>query len=189
MPSPIGHSLAGISGFFLIRYHSQLSQYFSDKTLLITGIIVANLPDIDFILGYLFFNDFSKLHRQFTHSFFVGLVISILMGHFITKRKKTAYVFTMWLLGLYYSHILLDMLAYDRYPPGGVQCFFPFDFGYFALPITILAGLNMTNGIWDFGNILTILQEIIVIPLLFLVIFLLIKLAKNQSSIYGKNQD
>ncbi|MEA5508489.1 metal-dependent hydrolase [Crocosphaera sp. UHCC 0190] len=185
MSSPIGHSLAGIGGFLLIRHYPDFSKHFSAKALLTTGIIFANLPDIDFILGYVFFQNISALHRQFTHSFFLGILISIFVGYCLKISNKTRYFFISWLMGLYFSHIFLDMLAYDRYPPAGVQCFFPFNFSYFSFPITILGGLNATDGIWHFGNVLTILQEIVVIPLLFLIILSVKKLVKNKLGFSG----
>ena len=77
------------------------------------------------------------------------------------------------------------MLAYDRYPPAGVQCFFPFSFNYFAFPISILGGLSMTGGIIKLNNLLTVLQEIFVIPLIFIVVLFII----NQFRKYVKNND
>ncbi|MEA5533328.1 metal-dependent hydrolase [Crocosphaera sp. XPORK-15E] len=188
MSSPIGHSLAGIGGFFLIRHSPDFSKYFSTKILLTTGIIFANLPDIDFIFGYIFFQNIGALHRQFTHSFFLGIIISLIVGYCLKVEKRTRYLLILWLMGLYFSHILLDMLAYDRYPPAGVQCWFPFNFSYFAFPMTILGGLNATNGIWHFSNVLTILQEIIVIPLLFFIALSFGQLVKNTLNFYGKNK-
>lgn len=70
MASPIGHSLAVFFGFFLVRENAEFLKYYSSKKLIITAIIVANLPDVDFILGYLIYQDFNALHLQFTHSFF-----------------------------------------------------------------------------------------------------------------------
>ncbi|EAZ92934.1 metal-dependent hydrolase [Crocosphaera chwakensis] len=175
MASPIGHSLAGYLGFFLVRKNSHFLKYYSSKQLLITAILIANLPDIDFLLGYLFYQDFNAIHRQFTHSFFVGFIVCLVIFYCLRFYKKIPYSFLVWLWGLYFSHILLDMLAYDRYLPAGVQCFLPFSSDYFAFPISILGGLSFTGGIIQLNNFLTILQEIVIIPLLFFVIFFVAK--------------
>ncbi|ACB51568.1 hypothetical protein cce_2218 [Crocosphaera subtropica ATCC 51142] len=175
MASPIGHSLAGCLGFFLGHKNSQFLKYYSSKRLFVTAIIVANLPDIDFLLGYLFYQDFNAIHRQFTHSFFVGFVVCIIVFSCLRFYKKIPLSFLVWLWGLYFSHILLDMLAYDRYRPAGVQCFLPLSSDYFAFPISIIGGLSFTGGIIQLNNFLTILQEMVVIPLLFFAIFFLTK--------------
>ncbi|WP_107670999.1 metal-dependent hydrolase [Cyanothece sp. BG0011] len=183
MASPIGHSLAGCFGFLLVRENPQFLKYFSSKQLLITGIIMANLPDTDFLLGYLFYQNFNAIHRQFTHSFFVGFVVCIVIFVCLRFFKPIPLSFLVWFWGLYFSHILLDMLAYDRYLPAGVQCFLPFSSNYFAFPISIIGGLSLTGGIIQLNNFLTILQEIVVIPLLFWAILFLTKtIYKNVQS-------
>ncbi|MDJ0601916.1 MAG: metal-dependent hydrolase [Crocosphaera sp.] len=179
MASPIGHGLAGCLGFFLVGKNTQFLKYYSSKRLIATAIIIANLPDIDFILGYLFYQDFNAIHRQFTHSFLVGFIVCIVIFYCLRCYKKISYSFLIWLWGLYFSHVLLDMLAYDRYLPAGVQCFLPFTSNYFAFPISILGGLSFTGGIIQLNNFLTVLQEIVVIPILYLIIMFIINNIKK----------
>ncbi|MDJ0728937.1 MAG: metal-dependent hydrolase [Crocosphaera sp.] len=183
MASPIGHSLAGCLGFFLVCGNSQFLKYYSSKRFIITAIIIANLPDIDFLLGYLFYQNFNAIHRQFTHSFLVGFLVGIILFSCLRFYRKIPYSFLVWLWGLYFSHILLDMLADDRYPPAGVQCFFPFSSNYFAFPISILGGLSFTGGIIQLNNFLTVLQEFFVILLLaFVILFVVKNIKKNEKS-------
>lgn len=185
MASPIGHSLAGIFGFLLILNRDDFHKYYSSKKLMILAIITANLPDIDFILGYLFYQNFNAIHRQFTHSFLVGFVVCIIIFGCLRFYKKISYYFLIWLWGLYFSHIFLDMLADDSYPPAGVQCFFPFSSAYFAFPISILGGLSSTGGVLKLSNFLTVIQELVVIPLLFLAILVIVnKLKSYEKSKY-----
>jgi inner membrane protein len=183
MASPIGHSLAGFFGFILIFHDSKFSKSYYSKFLIILAIIIANLPDIDFILGYLFYHDFNAIHRQFTHSFFVGFWVCLIAFLLARINQKISYYWLVWLWGLYFSHILLDMLAYDSYLPAGVQCFFPFSSAYFAFPISILGGLSSTGGVIQLSNFLTVLQEIVVIPLLFFSIVFIF----NKLKVYGKS--
>ncbi|MDJ0657927.1 MAG: metal-dependent hydrolase [Crocosphaera sp.] len=185
MASPIGHSLAGCLGFLLICKNAKFSKYYSSKRLIIIAVILANLPDIDFLLGYFFFQNFNAIHRQFTHSFFVGFIVGLIIFCCLRFYKKIPLSFLGWLWGLYWSHILLDMLAYDRYLPAGVQCFFPFRSEYFAFPISILGGLTFTGGIIQLNNFLTVLQEMIVIPLLFFAVLFIIENFKR----YEKNHN
>ena len=183
MASPIGHSLAVFFGFFLVRENAEFLKYYSSKKLIITAIIVANLSDVDSILGYLIYQDFNALHLQFTHSFFVGFIVCIIIYFCLRFYKKITYFFLVWLWGLYFSHILLDMLSGDSNPPAGVQCFFPFTADYFAFPISILGGLTFTGGIIQLKNFLTVLQEVIVIPLLSYVVLLIVKKLKKDEII------
>ncbi len=185
MASPVGHSLAGLLGFFLVGENEEFFKYYSSKRLMITAIIIANLPDIDFILGYLFYRDFDAVHRQFTHSFWLGFLVCIIIYSCLRFYRKIPYSFLVWLWGLYFSHILLDMLAYDRYAPAGVQCFLPFSSDYFAFPISILGGLSFTGGIIQLNNFLTVLQEIFVINLSSFVILFIIKNIKK----YEQNEN
>ncbi|MGB5595717.1 MAG: metal-dependent hydrolase [Crocosphaera sp.] len=185
MASPVGHSLAGFLGFILIRHNSKLSKSYSSRFLIILAIITANFPDIDFILGYLFYHSFNAIHRQFTHSFFVGLGVCIIAFLLVRINQKISYYWLVWLWGLYFSHILLDMLAYDSYPPAGVQCFFPFSSAYFAFPISILGGLSSTGGVLKLSNFLTVIQELVVIPLLLFAILVIVnKLKSYEKSNY-----
>ena len=106
MASPIGHSLAGFLGFFLVAENAQFLKYYSSKRLIITAILIANLPDIDFILGYLLYQDFNIIHRQFTHSVSVGFIVCIIIYFCLRFSRKIPYLFIVWLWGLYFSHIL-----------------------------------------------------------------------------------
>ena len=134
------------------------------------------------MLGDLFYQDFNIIHRQFTHSFFVGFIVCIIIYFCLRFYKKITYFFLVWLWGLYFSHILLDMLAYDSNPPAGVQCFFPFTADYFAFPISILGKLTVTGGVIQLKNFLAVLQEIVVIALLSFVILLIVKKFKKDKT-------
>ena len=158
-------------------------KYYSSKRLIITAILIANLPDIDFMLGDLFYQDFNIIHRQFTHSVSVVFIVCLIIYFCLRFSSKIPYLFVVWLWGLYFSHILLDMLSGDSNPPAGVQCFFPFTADYFAFPISILGGLTFTGGIIQLKNFLTVLQEVIVIPLLSYVVLLIVKKLKKDEII------
>ena len=63
--------------------------------------------------------------------------------------------------------------------------FFPLSSDYFSFPISILGGLSMTGGVIKLNNFLTVLQEILVIPLIFFVLLLIM----SQFKKYAENQD
>ena len=56
MPSPIGHSLIGLS---IYTVFTQRSQLYKNWKLIFTSVILANLPDIDYVVVFIFNNPFS----------------------------------------------------------------------------------------------------------------------------------
>src|SRR6266513_3509237 len=83
MASPIAHSFAGLWTFLLltarlkVRLITACRQYLSQLVLL---VLLANLPDIDFLFGLVTDANANALHRGFTHSlaaaFFVALAVA-----------------------------------------------------------------------------------------------------------------
>jgi inner membrane protein len=132
MPSPIGHSLAGLCGYFLAgnRPLSQRREY-----LLLSSVVIANLPDLD-LVPRLLFGDVSSLHRQWTHSLVAALGFGLLIGVLARWWKTDGIFYGIWGGAIYLSHIVLDMLLNDPSPPHGVQLLWPFSQSYFMSPFT-----------------------------------------------------
>ena len=127
MPSPIGHALAGIAVAWTADlipgdrawrtapasapWHQRAGD---GLTLLCAGIGVA--PDLD--LAFV-------AHRTVTHSVgavcFVGLLAAALAAN---ARRPIARV-SLMCAAAYGSHLLLDWLGTDVYPPPGIQALWP----------------------------------------------------------------
>src|SRR5205809_4093987 len=83
MASPIAHSFAGFWTFLLLTARLKVClitacrQYLPQLVLL---VLLANLPDIDFLFGLATDENANALHRGFTHSlaaaFFVALAVA-----------------------------------------------------------------------------------------------------------------
>ena len=109
------------------------------KSLVLASMIVANLPDIDFLMNIFGQETYHFHHRGFTHSF-LGLPLMIILGVWIQKFIcRKSHVFTtkqsiIWasaqLLG---SHFLLDYLT-----SYGVMFFYPASFERYALPLMFI---------------------------------------------------
>jgi inner membrane protein len=122
MPSPIGHSLAGLTVGWLADPTSARSQgrlLSSLAPLALSCAAIAALPDADLLVG--------GWHRTATHSVtataFVFIVTAVVTG------KVTGRVQWRWaamLAAAHATHMLLDWLGTDRFPPPGVQLFWPF---------------------------------------------------------------
>ena len=128
MPTPIAHSLAGISVYFGI-YRGQ------DKRLLVAIVAAACAADLDFGLNFLTGDNY---HHYFTHSFsFVALFtatayfVSLLTKRLSPKRDAL-------LLGIaYFTHIALDYFSKDTSAPFGMELFWPFSKEFFIAPFVI----------------------------------------------------
>jgi inner membrane protein len=141
MPSPVGHSLAGLCGYFLAsnRPLSARREY-----LLLGSIVIANLPDFD-LVPRLLFGDVSSLHRQWTHSLVAALGFGLVMSVLARWRKTDKIFYGVWGGAVYLSHIVLDMLLDDPSPPHGVQLLWPFSTSYFMSPVTPFTSFSYSN--------------------------------------------
>jgi membrane-bound metal-dependent hydrolase YbcI (DUF457 family) len=129
MPSPIGHALAGIAVAWTAdlitgeRSETKSSGAGSSAapavnpfTLLCAGLAAA--PDLDLA--------FPGAHRTVTHSIGAVLVVSVVAAVVAAARGSRPVVrVTLICAAAYGSHLLLDWLGVDRYPPRGIQALWP----------------------------------------------------------------
>lgn len=167
MPSPIGHTLAGICGFYLAYPQIPKTQRIPA---LLTAIFVANSPDLDILAGLILHQDPTILHRQGTHSFIVAIVIGCLIAIVarILNFKSWNWI-GIWFAGLYASHIFLDLWVADGAAPYGLQAFWPVSLDYLISPLTILngfdysePGLTMLQSMMTFNNLIGVLKELVI---------------------------
>jgi inner membrane protein len=137
VPSPIGHSLVGYTvGRFIGEEDGRELLYQVAGT-----IIMANLPDMDFLPGLLL-NRPALFHEGIFHSLGFALLFSLVGAAIAWKLEKP--VRQTFILGLvaYSSHLLLDMLQPDGRPPYGIPLLWPISRMYFISPIPILPGVH-----------------------------------------------
>jgi hypothetical protein len=130
--SPVTHAAAGLLGWQTAADKKNL------KTLAFF-ILLANLPDLDFVFYLLLGEKVVGLHQYYTHNvFFAGFTALVFWAFFKTKKERLA------LLLVAFSHLALDFLTIDGVPPIGFRLFFPlsgqlFNFGIFP---------NLMKGTW-----------------------------------------
>lgn len=135
MPSPLGHSLAGLAVAWFVQpesatsgppgaHHAVGSPSPRHRTPF-TGTVwfwcalTAALPDIDLIIP--------QAHRSATHSVTASLLIFIVTVVVTGKvTPRPAWGLATALAVAHASHLLLDWLGSDRFPPFGLQAFWPF---------------------------------------------------------------
>lgn len=130
MPSPFGHALAGLAvawaadllpGERAWRVAPATASWYrrAGNGLTAACAVLAMAPDLDLA--------FTR-HRTYTHS--VGAVITVgVLTALITTKARTRT--TMMCATAYASHLLLDWLGVDLYPPLGLQALWPFDAGWY----------------------------------------------------------
>ncbi len=93
----VGHSLIGL----IIAKKTKINP--------LLAIILANLPDIDYLLGLLLKGDALSIHRSFTHSPLFAPVVALVFW-FWGKYRKVRYlkVQTVGVGLLIFSHYILD---------------------------------------------------------------------------------
>ena len=189
MPTPIGHALAGVAAAWAAdlfpgdrawrtappsaSWHER-----AGNGLTVACAILAVAPDIDLV--YLPFN--SQGHRTVTHSIgaviVVGVVAAILRKVSDTSdtqifdgvRRVRHLRCALMCAAAYATHLLLDWLGVDNYPPRGIQALWPFSDAWFISDLDIFrqtARRQITTGAVMRLNLLAIAQEtVILLPIL-----------------------
>lgn len=174
MPSPIGHALAGVAAAWTADLvpgdrgwrTAPASTSWSERAgngLTIVCAALGVAPDVDLLFSG---------HRTITHSLgaviFVGLFAAALAAN---ARRPIARVALMC-AAAYGTHVLLDWLGADYYPPRGIQALWPFSRQWFISDLDVFrqtARQQFTTGRIIQENILAVLQEILILtPVLIL---------------------
>src|SRR4051794_29415220 len=127
MPSPLGHALGGVAAAWAVdlspvpRASPSTGSTPSSATAGYLTLIYAGLgalPDVDLMFG---------IPRTASHSILasvlVGIIAALVTGR-VTPRLPAHRI--AWMCGAAYgSHLLLDWLAVDRFPPSGIQLLWP----------------------------------------------------------------
>jgi inner membrane protein len=126
MPSPIGHALAGVAVAWTADIVSPpLSRGETGRvgltpvmtpTLVVTCAVLATLPDLDLLRP--------GLHRTWTHSVTAVVIVTIIAA--VVTGRVTRWRTALVCGAAWASHLLLDWLGTDLYPPYGIQLFYPF---------------------------------------------------------------
>ncbi|MER3445440.1 MAG: hypothetical protein C4291_00775 [Candidatus Dadabacteria bacterium] len=175
MPSTIGHSIAG---YVIYRAASEDASRLEWRRLFLY-CICSNLPDLDFIPGFLLGAP-NKFHHGVSHSlgfaFGFGFYMSLIL--LFVKDQSILRSFIIF-FGLYFSHVLLDLLSYDSSPPYGVPVLWPITDNYYISPISVFSDIErdraseaFIRSLFSLHNFLAILIEtVILLPLVIMVSF------------------
>lgn len=159
MPSPLGHSLAGLTVGWLSAPAPRtgtrrLADAFSPMVL--WCVLVAAIPDADLLLPL--------THRTASHSVTATALVLIIAAAMTGKvTTRAAWQFALALAAAHATHLLLDWLSTDRYPPEGLQIFWPFSDRFYISGLDLFPpverrllrpealAINARAALWEIG--------------------------------------
>lgn len=166
MPSPLGHSLLGVClavwvGFRALIGPGLLEGVRTRWKWFVAALVLANLPDIDYIPG-LFYGDWNLFHHDYTHTAGWCLLVSAggsLLLHAFRPGTPFSWHLLLWVAPL--SHILLDVCSEDHSTPRGVMLLWPMTEARFILPHPLFLNLekNSIGEIFQWHNVKALLLE------------------------------
>jgi len=139
MPSPIGHALAGCA---VVWGADLIDRRPSSARLALAGAGLATLPDLDLLV--------SHFHRSATHSVtavaLMFIIAAAVTGQVRLRAPRSGGQVqpgaarhsgqVRWRIAAicaaaYATHLVLDWMAADYFPPAGIQAFWPFSRRFF----------------------------------------------------------
>jgi inner membrane protein len=180
MCTPIGHVLAGAA-----VYQGGSSKGFRSSWLFLFILLCANLPDVDFLFGFVAGNP-NLYHHMWTHSLIFGAGVGLLAA-LVSRPFFGQPPFRMGLLtfGAIFSHLVLDYFTVDQNPPFGIKLFWPFTEKYYISPVPIFQDVYKVSTSSGFfkslicrHNGVTLLIEIAVLAPVFMIVFMLTRKRK-----------
>jgi inner membrane protein len=150
--------------------------------LLVLLVILANIPDADFLPGLLVGNANQWHHHYFSHSLGAAIIVGLFTTYFYTRGtdRKFAPYFGLF-FGAYFSHLVLDYFTADTSEPLGLPIFWPLTTQYFYSPKTIFMAVHKIGASEQFFQSLFVLHNVWVLlweAVVFVPILSIIKIAK-----------
>jgi len=169
MASPVAHSFAGYWTFLALgkRLQTKAPHYrLRNLSRLLFLIAVANLADVDFVLGYIWRGNANALHHGFTHSFTVAAMVSVVLSfvwQMAPDRIRTALLYFV----AYSSHLIIDLVSGTRLGWNNTGSDIPLFWPYpkeFTSPLILIVGVYHRDmaTLLSYRNVRSSLQELLV---------------------------
>jgi membrane-bound metal-dependent hydrolase YbcI (DUF457 family) len=120
MPSPVGHALGGIAAGVRLTGNSRRALW------TLAGIGAA--ADLDLLVG---------AHRGISHSLGAAVLAGLTAWTVTRSPRWGAAAAAAW-----GSHVLLDWLGVDSWPPFGIPVLWPFTGAYYRSPLAIFPSVS-----------------------------------------------
>lgn len=186
MPSTIGHALSGVACLLAGLRHGGNRARFGLNWRQVAGFaLIANIPDVDFLLGYLIAGNFHLFHGGFTHSLSFVVVCSLLIS-IVWKRRHWWRTWPLIALAMA-LHLVMDMLCGPMLGNSlsyGVPLLWPIIDERIRMPFSVFLGIEHATQEALFGlhNVLAMAIEVaLFVPLIYVLWRLLKGKAKTTN--------
>jgi membrane-bound metal-dependent hydrolase YbcI (DUF457 family) len=175
MCTPIGHGLAGAS-----VYRAGSGKGIHPPWFFIFILLCANIPDVDFLFGFVAGNP-NLYHHAWTHSltFCAGAGVLAALGSRFFIEKNQSLRIGLMTSGAVLSHLVLDYFTADQNPPFGIKLFWPFTGNDYISSVPVFQDVyrvSMNRGFFESlicrHNGVTLLIEIAIMGSLFVLVVL-----------------
>ena len=180
MPSPIAHSLIGLT-FGLIRF---LPRYRCWDELagqlrvlwrpLLFCVLLANAPDLDYFFG-IFRGNVNYYHQTVTHTLvWIGVLALAIWTYGRLRERRASWLSPGLLLALLGSHLLADWLTVDCSPPIGLMLAWPFSDRLFHATWAFFppSAKQTLADLWSLQNLrLVLVETALTLPLVIVVLW------------------
>lgn len=155
MPTPVAHCIAGAC---LVLAAARRIPAVRSLPVTAAVLLAANVPDVDYLAVLRGRAAMEAFHQTWTHS--IGFVAAAALVLALPLRRRLGLA-PAWLLlaGAGLTHLLLDLVSYDRRPPIGFPFFWPFSGLPFHAPVDIFPGIDRVN-ILSLRNLRELLVEL-----------------------------
>lgn len=167
MASPVAHSFAGFWTFLLfakqlrLRISLQWRSWLAQLGLL---IVVANLPDFDFVISFAVLGN-ARLHHEFTHSVTLAVLVSLALSYVWRIARGFWPTFVIY-FAAYGSHLLIDLFTGSRLgwtrSGSGIPLFWPWG-PKFSSPLILIPGVRHfdLHALFSIENVLSASYELL----------------------------
>ncbi len=108
-------------------------------------VLVANLPDIDFLFGWSVGNP-NRYHHLWTHSIVFAVLTGVVISAIYTViRNKNGLKMGGIAAGIVGSHLVLDFFSKDTRVPSGMPLFWPISSKYFLSPVVLFQDVHKAS--------------------------------------------
>lgn len=145
MPLPLGHSLMG----YTIAESSRSKISRNVWMNIFIFVLLANLPDIDYLPGYL--EGFpNRYHHHEIHSLGFAALMGLVGGLVYLRMAGKFWACFLPIFFAVSSHLLLDLLTEDFSEPRGMMLFWPLNSEFYDCSWKIFKAVDKSNDSSDF---------------------------------------
>lgn len=143
MPTPIGHALAGLAVAWAAdlipgpgqrwRQSPSDADFYAAAGggLTLACAVLPVLPDADLVVN---------VHRTWSHSVGAALFVGLLAATVAVRMGWPIWRVALMCAGAYGTHVLLDWLAFDHFPPRGIMALWPFSHTFYISGLDLFLG-------------------------------------------------